>query len=137
MSPEKLIKYSLPFFVFAYASRAVEEISFIYYAVPVMCLFFIVQLFKSSKFYSYKHKGDPSTPLRMTKPSEDTSAHSAITGQASLSVTDSRRTSFAGMTKVHLIFIIPGLWFSLTSLWSSYPEISAIRALYFILISPG
>ena len=37
----------------------------------------------------------------------------------------------------YLVFIIPGLWFLLTALWSSYPEISATRALYFILLSTG
>ena len=37
----------------------------------------------------------------------------------------------------YLTFLIPGLWFLSTSLWSSYPEISAARALYFILISTG
>jgi hypothetical protein len=35
------------------------------------------------------------------------------------------------------MFLIPGLWFLLTTLWSSYPEVSASRALYFILISVG
>ena len=50
MSPEKLIKYSAPIFVFAIVSRAIEEISFFYYAVPVMCVVFIVSLLISPKF---------------------------------------------------------------------------------------
>jgi hypothetical protein len=36
-----------------------------------------------------------------------------------------------------LLFLLPGIWFLSTSLWSSYPEVSAARALYFILISTG
>ncbi len=50
LSLEKIIKYSVPFFVLAIVSRAIVEISFIYYAVPVMCVFFIVLLLISSKF---------------------------------------------------------------------------------------
>ncbi|OQY70208.1 MAG: hypothetical protein B6D44_16285, partial [Ignavibacteriales bacterium UTCHB2] len=36
-----------------------------------------------------------------------------------------------------LLFLIPGIWFLLTALWSSYPIISAERAFYFILLSAG
>ncbi len=34
-------------------------------------------------------------------------------------------------------FLLPSIWFLLTALWSSYPQISATRALYFILLSTG
>lgn len=49
---------------------------------------------------------------------------------------DSLFTSHKRMTLI-LSFLIPGGWFLITSFWSSYPEISASRALYFILISGG
>ena len=118
---EKLIKYSVPFFVLAIVSRAVEEISFIYYAVPVMCVFFIVLLFISSKFNSLSRTGFGIKSQKDRTESEY--PESEIRHPAS------------GIW--YLTFLIPGLWFLSTSLWSSYPEISAARALYFILISTG
>lgn len=54
---------------------------------------------------------------------------------AVLSVTDSLFASLKRMT--WLLFLIPGIWFLLTALWSSYPIISAERAFYFILLSAG
>lgn len=36
-----------------------------------------------------------------------------------------------------VLFLLSGLWFLLTTLWSSYPIVSATRALYYILISAG
>jgi O-antigen ligase len=110
LSPEKLIKYLVPFFVFAVVSRAIEEISFFYYAVPVMCVFFIVLLFISPKF---------KVQIKPKKQNQESEVQHPASGNQ------------------YLLFIIPGVWFLITSLWSSYPGISAERALYFILLSIG
>ncbi|MBK9099396.1 MAG: O-antigen ligase family protein [bacterium] len=118
MNPDKVVKYSLPLFVLTIASRSIEEISFIYYAVPVMCVLFIViclQRVKGQRSKVKSQDGDSSLPLRMTD-----SLFSALNRETLL-----------------ILFLIPGTWFLLTSLWSSYPDISAARALYYILISLG
>ena len=155
MNPDKLIKYSIPFFAFAIVTRAIVEISFIYYLVPVMCLLFIVLLFISSKFNGTKNlEADPSTSIRMTNPKEDTIRHSESSIQypessdkhassppkaefASLNIFSARGGFRFAQHHPLTILLLPGLWFLLTALWSAYPEISAHRALYFILISAG
>jgi hypothetical protein len=102
LNTEKIVKYSVPFFVIAIISRSIEEISFFYYAVPVLCAFFIVLV------------------LRGEQPSRLQADEGTLTSKVT-----------------PLLFLLPGIWFLLTSLWSSYPEVSAARALYFILISAG
>jgi len=162
LNPEKVVKYSVPFFVIAIISRSIEEISFFYYAVPVMSLMFIVLVLQSSRFSSTRiQEGDPSTPLRMTNPKEGTIRY-PVSGIQSPESSDKHPSSppkadFASLNIISarggfrfaqhlpspiiplpfLLFLLPGLWFLLTSLWSSYPEVSALRALYFILISTG
>lgn len=112
MNLEKIIKYSVPVFTIAIISRSIEEISFIYYAVPVMCVFFIVLLLISSK-------------LKVQSINQNENLGSDRQHPSSI------------IQQPYFLFILPGLWFLLTSLWSSYPEVSALRALYFILISLG
>jgi hypothetical protein len=119
LNPDKLVKYSVPLFAFAIVSRAIEEISFFYYSVPMMCLLFIVLLLKSSRFKVQltNQKENPESDIRYPA--------SSIGPLASI---------------IHhplTILLLPGLWFLLTSLWSAYPGLSATRALYFILISTG
>ncbi|HSW53700.1 MAG TPA: hypothetical protein VLH59_01305, partial [Ignavibacteriaceae bacterium] len=119
MNPEKFIKYSVPFFVLAIISRSIEEISFVYYAVPVMCVTYTVFSLWNVKSQRSKVKGqNPESEIR----------HPA-----------SSIKQFPSPIFHHpfTIFLIPGIWFLVTSLWSSYPEVSAARALYFILISTG
>jgi O-antigen ligase len=41
LKTDKLIYNSLPFFIIAIISRSVEEVSFLYYAVPVLCVVYI------------------------------------------------------------------------------------------------
>ncbi len=142
LNPEKLIKYTVPVFVLAIVSRSIEEMSFIYYAVPVMCVLFIVLMFytlsaKSSVQSSMSNSHSGEDDQMKTRPESDTidSEQVGMTGSRQAGVTHFRRTSFAGMT--WLLFLIPGIWFLLTALWSSYPLVSATRALYFILISTG
>jgi hypothetical protein len=101
LNREKIIKYSVPLFTLAVISRSIEEISFLYYAVPLMCVFFIIILLFNAQFESND---------RLTS-----------------SIINHPFTSF----------LFPGIWFLLTALWSSYPDVSALRALYFILISLG
>jgi hypothetical protein len=120
LNPDKIVKYSVPFFILAIASRSIEEINFIYYAVPVSCVTYIVFSLwnvKSEKSKVKSQNGDTSLPLRMTKQIEVSIRHPA--------------------SKIWYLVTIPGIWFLMTSLWSSHPEISAARALYFILISTG
>lgn len=142
LNPEKLIKYTVPVFVLAIVSRSIEEMSFIYYAVPVMCVLFIVLMFytlsaKSSVQSSMSNSHSGEDDQMKSRPESDTidSEQVGMTGSRQAGVTHFRRTSFAGMT--WLLFLIPGIWFLLTALWSSYPLVSATRALYFILISTG
>lgn len=119
MNLEGVVKYSIPFFVIFIISRSIEAISFFYFAVPVMCLFFIVQFLNSSKFKVQL--------INQNENPESDSQH-PVSGIKSFSNIIHHPLS---------ICLIPGLWFLLTSLWSSYPEVSATRALYFILISTG
>lgn len=119
MNLERFVKYSVPFFVIAIISRSIEEISYFYYAVPVMCLFFIVQLLNSSKF---------KVQLINKNENPESDSQHPVSGIKSFSYIIHHPLS---------ICLIPGLWFLLTSLWSSYPEVSSTRALYFILISTG
>ena len=118
MNPEKLIKYSLPFFVFAIISRSIEELSFFYYAVPVLCVFFIGYYLVDVKSQKPEVKGQKHKIENDYKESDIHHPTSNIQSPT-------------------LLFLIPGVWFLLTALWSSYPLISAERALYFILISIG
>lgn len=129
MNPEKLVKYSVPVFTLAIVSRSIEEISFIYYAVPVLCVFFIV--FNLQRVRSQKLKVKSQNPE-----SEIRNLASSIKKFPS---PIRLRQGLAGQVfhQPFTIFLIPGIWFLVTSLWSSYPEISAARALYFILISTG
>jgi O-antigen ligase len=117
---EKLVKYSLPVFVIAIVSRAIEAISFFYYAVPVMCVLFIVAMLKSLPRI---HSG--------VKVQNNSNSHlpSSLFHPSSLML---RQTGLPS-----LLFLLPGTWFLLTSLWSSYPAISAMRSLYFMLLSGG
>jgi hypothetical protein len=117
---EKLVKYSLPVFVIAIISRAIEAISFFYYAVPVMCVLFIVAMLRSLPRIHFGVKGQNNSDLNLP---------SSLFHTSSLML---RRTSLPS-----LLFLLPGTWFLLTSLWSSYPAISALRSLYFILLSGG
>ena len=119
MNPEKLFKYLIPLFVLAIVSRAIEEISFFYYAVPVMCVVFIIYFI----WIAVSHSGE--VEQRETSPE-------SVVEKGS----DSLFASLRRMTSLILV-LIPGVWFLLTALWSSYPMISAERALYFILISMG
>ncbi len=96
----------------AIISRSIEEISFIYYAVPALSVFFIVLLFISPKSNVQSHFKEENPEFYSQHPS--TIIH-----------------------QPYFLFLLPGLWFLLTSLWSSYAEISAVRALYYILISLG
>ena len=129
MNPEKLVKYSVPVFTLAIVSRSIEEISFIYYAVPVLCVFFIV--FNLQRVRSQKSKVKSQNPE-----SEIRNLASSIKKFPS---PIRLRQCLAGQVfhQSFTIFLIPGIWFLVTSLWSSYPDISAARALYFILISTG
>jgi hypothetical protein len=127
LSLEKFLKYSVPFFVIAIISRSIEEISFVYYVVPVLCVFFIlfgIWLFKNDK------RRKESNPSFWSDLSRD-----LVKGGRSPE-SDSQHPSSI-IHQPYFLFILPGLWFLLTSLWSSYPEISAVRALYYILISLG
>jgi len=117
---EKLVKYSLPVFVIAIISRAIEEISFFYYVVPVMCVVYIAYSLWDVKSQRLKVKGQNNSNLDLP---------SSLFHPSSLML---RRTGL-----LSLLFLLPGIWFLLTSLWSSYPIISAERALYFILLSGG
>jgi O-antigen ligase len=136
LSPEKLIKYSLPFFIIAILSRAIEEISFVYYSVPVTCFIFIVLLLVGSKnkFNHINAKEDQESDIR----NQVSGIGSQVPDQHLLR---QRRISLRlASTIFHQPFtisLLPGIWFLLTSLWSSHPEVSAARALYFILISAG
>ncbi len=138
MHLEKLVKYSVPFFAFAIISRAIDEISFIYYTVPVMCVFYIVLMFSVLRAKSSVQSpqtnshSDPVSAGEESQPKIIDPSTCLAGRQASLRVTDSKRS---GM--MWLLFLIPGIWFLLTALWSSYPQISATRALYFILLSAG
>ncbi|MBE0571345.1 MAG: O-antigen ligase family protein [Ignavibacteriaceae bacterium] len=130
MNPEKVVKYSVPFFVIAIISRSIEEVSFIYYTVPVMCVFFIVLLLISSKSNVQSHHKQENQRTDIRHP------ESGIKHPSSLLL---RRTGLPSsiIHQPYFLFLLPGLWFLLTALWSSYPEVSAARALYFILISIG
>lgn len=121
MNLEKIIKYSVPFFVFAILSRAIEEISFFYYAVLLLCLVFIVLLFLGPKFKVNSKFGNKldNSESNILHPTSKFHLPSSLSHHPTA------------------LFLIPGIWFLLTSLWSSYPEVSAARTLYFILISTG
>jgi O-antigen ligase len=110
---EKLVKYSLPVFVIAIISRAFEQISFLYFAVPVMCVVYIAYSLWDVKSQKLKVK---------EQKHNSESDHNLL---------------FNILPLPSLLFLLPGMWFLLTSLWSSYPIISAERALYFILLSGG
>jgi hypothetical protein len=134
LSPEKLIKYSLPFFAFAIVSRAVEEISFFYYTVPVMCLLFIVIMFNVLRPESQPEADQPMAEKGKSQ------KEIVQSGKPASGIRHQVSTFHLPFSISHLpsiIFVIPGIWFLLTSLWSSYPEVSATRALYFILLSAG
>ena len=124
MSPEKVIKYSLTLFVFAIVSRSIEAISFFYYAVPVLCVFFI-------GYYLVDVKSEMAKVKSQKNKNGNDNQESGIEKWS-----DSLFASLKRMTALFLV-LIPGIWFLLTSLWSSYPTISAERAFYFILISIG
>ena len=156
MNPEKIIRYTLPLFVIAIVSRAIEEVSFMYYAVPVLCIFYIG--------YILIWVRNEKSKVKLSPIDEDTSTE-FIPNKLGLSVKDSvdqamnenvssfRRNQesnikqqsdplFATLNIFHqpssiLLFFLPGLWFLSTAMWSSYPEITATRALYFILLSIG
>ena len=146
LSLEKIIKYSVPFFVLAIVSRAIVEISFIYYAVPVMCLFFIVLLLISSKFKvrDKLNKDIQTSGIHLPStidhpPSSPPKADFALLNifSAKGGFRFAQHLPSPIIPLPFLLFLIPGLWFLLTALWSSYPEVSASRALYFTLISTG
>ena len=131
-----------------------------------MCLMFIVLLLKSSKFNSLpriyfgvkrqrsKVKGQnynvDSKTSSQQSPESDSQHPSSIIHQpyflfsAKGGFRSAYRTGRLAQLHPSSIFqhplaicLLPGIWFLLTSLWSSYPEISALRAAYFILISIG
>jgi len=145
LSLEKVIKFVVTIFVISIVSRSIEEISFIYYIVPVMCFSFIILLFISSKFNRSKNRdGDTSAMLSVTEYSKQHSHHPSTIFHKSFFLFSAkggfRFTQYLPSSIFHYtsyFFLLPGLWFLLTSFWSSYPEISAVRALYFILISSG
>lgn len=95
-----------------------------------MCVFFIVLMFISPKFNVQSHykEDNPESQIR-----DRASSIKHLLRQ--------RRISFHSTSTINhlpfLLFLLPGLWFLVTSLWSPYPEVSAMRALYFILISTG
>jgi O-antigen ligase len=152
LSLEKFIKYSVPFFVIAIISRSIEEISFIYYVVPVMSLLFIVVLLFNSKLNSTRKQvglNDSDSRRAGMTDSEQVRQDSVQPGRVGMTGSKIgnqhpsplmlRRTGLPSsiIHQPYFLFLLPGLWFLLTLLWSSYPEISALRALYFILISTG
>lgn len=112
MNPEKVIKYFLPFFVFAVVSRAIDEINFFYYSVPVLCLLFIIYFILELNRNRFK----------------------LIINKAGYNV---RSDGIRYQVLFLILFVIPGIWFLITSIWSSYPVISATRSVYYILISAG
>lgn len=128
MNLKIIISYSVPLFVIAIVSRSIEEINFLYYTVPVFCLFYI--------FYNVLTATKMNPSRLVNKLSQATLKVSVRT----ISEQPSRLPADKGTltSKIFpIIFWLPGIWFLLTSLWSSYPAISATRALYFVLISGG
>ena len=69
------------------------------------------------------------------KPADADSRQAGMTGREEMTDNSASGTLTSKVTP--LLFLLPGIWFLVTSLWSSYPEVSAARALYFILISTG
>ena len=95
----------------AIISRSIEEISFIYYAVPVMCIFFVSYHARRRT----RHSGE--VERRETSPESD-----------GMSKPDSRRTSFAGMTTfgIESTLDTEGEEESLILMYDYYSMISAI-----------
>lgn len=141
MNLDKVVKYSVPLFVLAIVSRSIEEISFIYYAVSPLCVSFIVLMFISSKSNNTKKLSELNEPdsRRTSFEGMTTKGESSFRRSPESELVKRSDSLFATLKRMTpmLLFLIPGIWFLLTSLWSSYPDISAARAFYFILISLG
>ncbi len=123
-----------------------------------MCVFYIVYLFVSSKARPEFISGSKVQLINQNENLESGSQYrvSGIQQQtssapkvdfASLNILSAKggfhfvqhqlRQRRISLRSTSTLFLIPGIWFLLTTLWSSYPIISATRALYFILISAG
>ena len=81
--------------------------------------------------------GEPRRALRMTNPPEDSIRYPASNIKQLASIFSAKGGFRFAQHHPLTILLFPGIWFLLTSLWSSYPEVSASRSLYFILISTG
>ena len=125
MKTDKLIYYSLPFFIIAVISRSVEEVSFLYYAVPVLCLVYII-------YYLVSVRNDKLRPA------------STYVGQGGQAQYDRRsiilnrvKDLSPGEKTVILLIILAGIWFLITAFWSPYKERTIERSIYFLLIALG
>ena len=139
MKTGKPVYYSLPFFIIAIVSRSVEEVSFIYYAVPVLCLFYI---FYYLVFIRNETRGVIPNKVRdLLLKEDDFSPRLAGDRNDKRSVIPNKvRDLFLREKKSFIIvglIVIAGLWFLITALWSPFPGMTVKRSLYFILISLG
>ncbi len=136
MKIEKLIHYSIPLYIIAVIARGVEEVSFLYYAVPVLCLAYIIYYLVSVRNES--RSVIPNQPVLSEACTEQ--SRSVEGRNLSLSArffTRLNRVLNDRAKIVIILILLSGIWFLITALWSPYKERTIERSLYFLLIALG